>query len=283
MHKQEFDPNIHAQEDGFVTPVTESWTLQKNHLTCNYIRTILDSSRERYDDLIYIDLFAGSGFNQLNDQVILGSPLVALSSPFPFTKYIFCEKNHEHAAALKIRINKYFRNENVVIFAEDANNAVDKFRFYVPTQTPKRKVLAICLVDPFSFDLHFSSIQKMAELGITLLTVMAFPINSYFNHSYYLEQKRGDLEAFIGNGDTNQRSWEQIKGNEAFFKQVIKSYKGAIESLGYKTSGAFNKIESDLMQLPFYYFASFTQQKSIKNIDQAVKKASAVQYQLFQN
>ena len=53
----------------------------------------------------YIDLFAGPGKNLLREsgRVVLGSPLIALVQPRPFTSYYLVEKDPRYFDALLAR------------------------------------------------------------------------------------------------------------------------------------------------------------------------------------
>ncbi len=285
MSADSFDPIIPASNDGFAIREIEKWNVEKYRLIGKYIETFTQSMRERSEDMIYVDLTAGSGINKIKetDDLILGSPLIALSNPIAFSKYIFCERETELVQALKIRINKQFRRKNVVIFGRDVNLMTDKFSFYIPKNNGKYKVSGICLIDAFSMNIHFEAIKALAELGMNFLLVFSMPFNEYQNHDYYKTEGKDTLEKFMGKPVGELEGLQDATTNELYFRYLVKNYKTSIESLGYKATGSFQPISSTEMDLPFYYLGYFAQNHSAEKMWKEVQKstASRAQFNLF--
>jgi len=53
--------------------------------------------------IAYLDCYAGSGQSRIPDtnEILLGSPLIALSLDVQFDHYVFCEKNQKRLEACK--------------------------------------------------------------------------------------------------------------------------------------------------------------------------------------
>lgn len=287
MSSDSFDPVIPVTHDGFAIPEIEQWNIEKYRLIGKYIETFTQSMRERSEDMIYVDLTAGSGINKVRESgdTILGSPLIALSNPISFSKYIFCERETELVQALKIRINKQFRRKNVVIFGRDVNAMTDKFSFYIPKNTGKYKVSGICLIDAYSMNIHFEAIKSLAELGMNFLLVFSLPMNKFHNYNYYNTQGKDSLQKFMGASLKDLEGLKNATNNETYFRFLVKNYKTQIESLGYKTTGSFQPLSSKEMELPFYYLGYFAQDHSAEKMWKEVQKsaASRSQIDLFKN
>lgn len=285
MPSDYFDPVIPASNDGFIIPEIEQWNVEKYRLIGKYIETFTQSMRERSEDMIYVDLTAGSGINKVKEtgDIILGSPLIALSNPISFSKYIFCERETEQVQALKIRINKRFRRKNVVIFGRDVNAMTDKFSFYIPPNTGKYKVSGICLIDAFSMDVHFEAIEALAKLGMNFLLVFSMPINQYQDYKHYNIEGKESLEKFMGAPMNQLEGLKEANANEIYFRYLVKNYKSRIEALGYKTRGSFQPMSSTEMELPYYYLGYFAQNHSAEKMWKEVQKStvSRSQFNLF--
>ena len=53
--------------------------------------------KNKWDQRVYIDLYAGAGFSHIQgtSTFLKGSPIIALTVDCPFDRYIFCEENEE--------------------------------------------------------------------------------------------------------------------------------------------------------------------------------------------
>ena len=58
---EKFNPQIEAKPDGLSTPVVRQWSLEKYKLVGSYCDIFTTGMRNIWDQLVYIDLFAGSG------------------------------------------------------------------------------------------------------------------------------------------------------------------------------------------------------------------------------
>jgi three-Cys-motif partner protein len=104
---------IYGKDDGLLIPDVGPWTEDKFDLIRLYCQ-IFSSAMKRKWTRVYIDLYAGSGLCRIkgSKQILLGSPLIALSVDTPFDQYIFCESDPERFNALKSRVKSGFPNAN---------------------------------------------------------------------------------------------------------------------------------------------------------------------------
>ena len=72
-------------------PVGE-WSEKKYSLMGGYSEIFNAGIKNKFNNRIYIDLFAGAGYAPLKNKnkILKSSALISLSIPTPFTKYIFC-------------------------------------------------------------------------------------------------------------------------------------------------------------------------------------------------
>ena len=92
-------------DDGLPCPQVGSWSETKYRLVRLYDSLFATGMKFKWDRRVYVDLYAGAGYNRIRntDKILIGSPLLALTVPDPFDKYIFCEKDEELLAALQVR------------------------------------------------------------------------------------------------------------------------------------------------------------------------------------
>jgi hypothetical protein len=92
-------------DDGLITQEIGAWGQEKYRLLNLYAQLFSASMKNKWDCLVYIDLFAGSGSSKIKgtNKIVAGSPLVALGIDPTFDRYVFCEKDPEKLRALKAR------------------------------------------------------------------------------------------------------------------------------------------------------------------------------------
>jgi three-Cys-motif partner protein len=175
------------QDDGFVTTAAEPWFKVKVQLIQQYFHSFVTNLSGKVDDIVFVDLFSGSGLYSIGHkrELFAATSISSLQNELPVSKWIFCEHSPENAAALKVRVNKYFRGKNVVIFESKSEQLIDKFRSYVPQSKGSYKVAVFCVVDPFSIDVPFSFIQQLSDLGFSFLIPYTFSLNSRLDYKYY--------------------------------------------------------------------------------------------------
>ena len=125
---EKFNSNILVNPDGHFLPVVRAWSLEKYKLVGSYCDIFTNGMKDKWDQLVYIDLFAGAGFATIQEtgKTYLSSALIAMSIPTPFTKYILCEEDPQRFFALQERVNTHFPHLNVTLINGDSNHIVDR-------------------------------------------------------------------------------------------------------------------------------------------------------------
>ena len=125
---KKFNPVIETKPDGLETPEVREWSLQKYRLVGSYCEIFSTGMKNKWNQLVYIDLFAGAGYAKIKEtgKVLYNSAFIAMSVPNPFTKYILCEKDKAKYEALQKRIKRDFSHLNVEIIQGDSNENVER-------------------------------------------------------------------------------------------------------------------------------------------------------------
>src|SRR5699024_3266412 len=126
---------IEAENDNFKIPEVRTWSIKKWRLMGAYCDIFTTAMGNIWDQLVYIDLFAGAGFARIKDtdRIYYSSPLIAMSTPIKFDKYILCEKDPKLFNALKKRVNAFFPELNVDFIKGDSNEKVKLIKEKIPS------------------------------------------------------------------------------------------------------------------------------------------------------
>src|ERR1035438_5772842 len=117
-----------CEDDGLLIPEVGPWTEDKFDLIRLYCQIFSSAMKNKWPTRVYIDLYAGSGLCRIKgrNEVLLGSPLIALSVDAPFDRYIFCESDPERFAALKTRVEKNYAKHDTRLIAGNFEENIDK-------------------------------------------------------------------------------------------------------------------------------------------------------------
>ena len=76
-----FDPIIKVADDSLFIPEVRQWSLEKYRLVGSYCDIFTTGMKNKWDQLVYIDLFAGAGYARIKETrlVYRSSALIALS------------------------------------------------------------------------------------------------------------------------------------------------------------------------------------------------------------
>ena len=100
--------NLFVENDGLPCPDVGSWAETKYRLLALYDELFSTGMKYKWDQRVYIDLYAGAGYARVKGtkKILKGSPILALTVTHPFDKYIFCEENLEKLNALEVRAQR---------------------------------------------------------------------------------------------------------------------------------------------------------------------------------
>ena len=127
---------------------------------------------KKWRALNYIDLQAGPGKNDFDPSgdIMLGSPLLALTTRFPFDNLFLVEMGTPEYGALLTRVSASDRSASVQRYNADCNLAVDSIVQhikqiddpYIPGSWP---CLNLAFLDPEGLELEWRTVEKLAKLN----------------------------------------------------------------------------------------------------------------------
>ena len=154
----------------------------------------------------YIDAFAGPGvhLSRTTREIVEGSPLIALKTKPPFSKYHFIDADPARAEQLRSIAGP---REDVEIDSDDCNEILLKKVF--PKLEYAKYQRALCLLDPYNINLKWEVIETAGQMGSieVFLNFMIMDINRNAlrrNRDLAVQSKVEQLTRLWGD-----ESWEQ--------------------------------------------------------------------------
>jgi len=269
-------------DDGLPSTAAETWVKYKVDTISQYLTSFAGQLAGKVDDIIFVDLNAGNGMYSLGarKELFPSTALASLALDVPITRFVFCEYDQDRLSSLKIRVNKYFRNKNVILLQGKPADLVDRLDLYIPQSKGNYRSAVICLCDAFALDMPFEVIKKLSEKGFSFLIPFTFALNDRVNYHHYLVDNRERLKKFLGT-DNVDRLERNVDGNITFYKRLVLMYQNNLLGLGFNGSTSAHKIDSGLMELPVYYMGLYSQIVSTRDIQETVDATHHVQFDLF--
>lgn len=285
MSKRKFDPIITVQDDGLKLPdPVGAWSEKKYSLMGGYCEIFNEAIKSKFTNRVYVDLFAGAGYAPIKgkNKILKSSPLIALSVPTPFTKYIFCEMDSEKISALELRARREHPDKDMIFIRGDSNQNVEE----VIKEINKLglSTISFCFIDPFSLNLHFETIEKLSRVGrIDFLILLALMMNANRNLHNFIDEESKVIDLYI-----NKNNWRDsfLKGEtrkEDFIKFIADTYDQNMTRLGYKVKneGLKPKVDADEYNLSLYYLAFYSKHPLGNKFFSEIQKYHIDQQSLF--
>lgn len=274
--------NLLFPDDGLPSVAAESWVKHKVDVISQYLSSFAGQLAGKVDDIIFVDLYAGNGMYSMGSRKELfpSSALTALTLDVPISRFVFCEYDADRLNTLKIRVNKYFRNRNVILLDGKPEDIVSRLELYVPPSKGNYRSAIICLCDAFSLEMPFNVIRQLSDKGFSFLIPFTFALNDRVNYEFYLVESRERLKKFLGT-DSLERLEKSVDSNLAFYKRMVMIYQNNLLAMGFNGSTSAHKIDSGLMELPVYYMGLYSQNVSTRDIQETVEATHHVQFDLF--
>jgi three-Cys-motif partner protein len=266
-------------DDGLPTPEIGAWGEEKYRHVQLYASLFIKSMRSKWDALVYLDLFAGSGRSQIRGtgRIVNASPLLVLGMREAYDKYIFCEQAKNYADALATRCRRDCPNRNMKIIIGNANASVESIIGEMPRPGRKQKVLGFCFLDPFQLqNLHFSTIKTLSQRFMDFLVLIPSSMDANRNEQNYLKPRHKTLENFLGNPDWRTR-WDEEKASGISFEHfVVEEFGRSMQTLRYIDPGLKEAImiRSDDKNLPLYRLALYSKHQLGSKFWKETKKYS---------
>jgi three-Cys-motif partner protein len=263
-----FDPQIEVTADGQHTPTVRQWSLEKYKLVGSYCDIFTSGMKNKWDQLVYIDLFAGAGYAKIKEtgKIYKNSALLAMSIPSPFTKYILCEQDDERFEALETRVKRDFSHLNYELIKGDSNLNFSKVVNAIPKFKKGNTLLPFCFVDPYSLNLNFATIKSLSSGLMDFLILQALHMDANRNFELYIKDENTRISEYLGIAN-----WRELfekdgaKYRSDFVKFLADQYQDQMGKLGYQKAKHMHQIRSNEKNLPLYYLSFYS--KNPRGVD----------------
>jgi three-Cys-motif partner protein len=204
--------------------VVGDWTRDKLKILTDYLPAYLTAT-QRAMERIYIDAFAGPGFNRLRrGEVINGSPLIGLdavgSRGTRFDRLYFIENDTSAVQELTEVVADHPFSSRVQILPGDVNDELPRLIKKLPKRSP-----TFVFLDPEGIDPRWSTIQAIADWQTELL--VNFPLGMAINRN----PDSTKVDDYFGTEE-----WRLLWSQSHSFKasSLLALYKRRLAELGYR-------------------------------------------------
>lgn len=274
---------VSIPDDGMAVTTAEPWVRNKMHLIKQHLKAFTSSLAGGVEEIIFVDLYARNGLFCLGakSEIFSGVPIMALQLDLPISKYVLCEEDPEQFRILKIRVNKYFRDKNVILLNGKPQDLIDRIKLYVPESRKNYKVATVCVADSFALEPGLELIHQLGLHGFSFIVPLTFHLGNKLNYKFYLGPERARLATFLGFLHDHERTEWKSDSNSLFYKQLVQRWKNRLQGIGLNISCATQRLDSGLMEIPTYQLGLITTKYSARNIQMEALAGNQVQFGLF--
>lgn len=274
-----------AHDDGLACPPVGRWAETKYRLVALYASLFSTGMKHKWDERVYLDLYAGAGFSRIRrtNRIIAGSPILALNVPDRFDKYIFCDRNPKLLKALRVRAKRIAPDANIAYIEGDCNEKRDEILREIPTASSAHRVLGLCFVDPFGIGIRFDTLKQLSRRYIDFLCLLAVYMDANRNFSRYIRAKSRKIDDLLGKS-TWREEWSSAEREGAYFpKFLAEEFSASMKTLKYIPPPLYSmkQVRSDEKNLPLYYLALFSRNKRAYDFWEKVLSLATDQPSLF--
>ena len=162
---------LKPEDDGLLMRDSGPWAEIKLDYLSRYINIFETSMRSKpWRKRHFIDLFSGPGkcFVPESRKIYLGSPLIALTTRFPFTDYFFVDLDRKSIDTLRTRCKESELYEHIDFYVGDSNKIVeeivDKILYIDDLHLPNKwSSLNLAFIDPEGLEVNWKTIENLAK------------------------------------------------------------------------------------------------------------------------
>lgn len=238
------DKYLLPEEDGLPTRVSGAWAKDKLFYLQKYVNTFETSMRGKpWRRRIYIDLFSGPGkcLIQTNNEFLLGSPLISLTTDHPFTDYFFVDVESKNKEALETRSKgTKVSQDRIRCWVGDANKKVFEIVSEIKKIDEEYLVgtwssLNLAFLDPEGFELEWNTVAELAKVSkMDLIIHYSQQGVKRMADRALASKKETAIDKFFG--DTEWRKvYAKCKDDPTgIHRPLIDYYKSKLKDLGYE-------------------------------------------------
>jgi three-Cys-motif partner protein len=239
MNQQQTSPNLflEPEDDGLPMRPSGPWVKEKLFFLERYLHMFcITMSGKPWRAVNYIDLFAGPGKCRVKDdgRIHLGSPLLALTAPRPFTNYFFADCDIESVEVLKQRCGTSPFSDKIRYYVGDSNVRVREMVDLIQQvdaeyRSGEWSSLNLAFLDPEGLELHWETVATLAEVRTDLI-IHYSQMGITRNAPIYVEQSGETVVDLFFGGE----GWRDIYRPARSPAHLLEYYTDNLRQIGYE-------------------------------------------------
>jgi three-Cys-motif partner protein len=227
---------LQPQGDGLLMRKTGAWAAVKLDYLARYIDVFETSMRRKWPVRYYVDLLAGPGKNVIRDSgtILLGSPLLALTTTYPFTGYFFVELSDENTKALQQRCAASPNSHLVDIHTGDCNDLVNDIVAHI--KQDDWHSLNLAFLDPEGMELRWETVAKLATVQRMdlIINYPQYGLNLNMRQAFETTGQTR-VDDFFGGQKWRKiyQDWQKGRAPPGLHRRLIDFYRERLQDLGY--------------------------------------------------
>lgn len=221
--------------DGLGMRDSGPWVESKLDYLRRYINAFETAMRDKWARRNFIDLFAGPGKCRVeNGTVFLGSPLLSVTTKYPFTGYYFVDLDPNYLEALRIRSSASPVVSAIQFIQDDSNRAVHQIIAEINNadRAARGSSLNLAFLDPEGLELEWGTIESLASVKKMDL-IIHYPVMG-LKRMIQLASQRENHQIDLFYGDREWRAiYEKAQDASVVERELLDHYKRKLEGLGY--------------------------------------------------
>lgn len=249
------------EPDGLHVQRIKPHTRDKLYVLGYYLEMFTQSMSKHFDNLVYVDLFAGCGRNEFpSGELIEGSPLIAGRTEPPFTKLIVVEKNRRDLSALEERLRRDIPTREVTPIPGDCNEVIGDVIKAIPPPPAKGAkrggVLTFCFADPRDLSVRLSTLRRFAPRKVDFIVLIADRMAGA-RDSTLVKPGNPVVADFLNDPDWRSK-WDAARKRGVTFQDFLtERFIAAMTSFGL-LAGIPHRVKVAGMEVPLYWLTYFT-------------------------
>jgi len=237
-------PYLNCEEDGLLVRKTGAWAAEKLDYLYRYLNVFTTSMHSKpWRGLHFIDLFSGPGKCQIRNthQILLGSPLLALTLPHHFSQYFFVDADPKAIDTLKNRCTVSDQAARIQYMVGDSNQIVTQIvkqiemidQKYIPD---KWATLNLAFLDPEGLELKWDTVALLGKMQRMDL-IIYYPQMGLTREMPKAIQNPLDtkIDTYFGGPEwRNLYQRYQLGQIQSLHRALMNLYEDKLKSLGYE-------------------------------------------------
>jgi three-Cys-motif partner protein len=235
-----YEPLRGLRDDGHFTPTIKQHSLRKIELHNYYIALFTTSMKERWPQRAYLGLYSGAGRARVEEtgEILETTAMSAFRVRYPFSKYVFVDRDPRWIDALRSRIATLPESHDVSLIQRDLNEAVPDIFAAMPPFGKGHGLLSFCFIDPFSAELDFDVIRTLGtrfKMDFLVLLMLGRDVRSNFRR--YLEDAQDARIARLVDDPEWRDEWSaKPRSPRELIRFLLRKFDQAMQRIGYRAA-----------------------------------------------